>query len=101
MEEAAANAQPDPQSQFFMAEAEKSQALAVKAGADSVKAAADTELTKAKTAETLANIDAGKLDSVMAAIAQLVQMQQQGAEVAQDQQVAPPQDAQSVALPQQ
>lgn len=86
MQEAAANAKPDPQSQFFLAEAEKSQALAQKAGADSVKAAADTELTKAKTAETLAGIDTAKLDSVMAAIAQLIQMQQQGAEAAQAQQ---------------
>jgi len=49
--------QPDPQSMYFMAEAQKSQALAVKAQADTEYALARTEETRAKTAETLSNID--------------------------------------------
>lgn len=77
MAQAQANAQPDAQSQFFLAEAEKSKGLAVKAQADAGKAAADTELAKAKTAETLAGIETSKLDSVLAAIAQMMQAQQQ------------------------
>lgn len=99
MQQAAANAQPDPQSQFFLAEAEKSKGLAIKAQADAGKAAADTELSKAKTAETLAGIDASRLDSVMAAIAQLMQAQKQAVQASP--QAPTPQDAQSVALPQQ
>lgn len=50
MQEASANAQPDAQQSYLMAEAQKSTALAE-------KAAADTELTRAKTVETLAGID--------------------------------------------
>lgn len=80
LQEEAQNAQPDPQAQFFLAEAEKSKGLAIKAQADAGKAAADTELAKAKTAETLAGIETSKLDSVLAAIAQLMQAQQQAAQ---------------------
>lgn len=51
-----ANAQPDPQAAFLLAEAEKAQAAAVKAQADTGKALADTEKIKAETAATLAAI---------------------------------------------
>jgi hypothetical protein len=49
--------QPDPQSMFLMAEAEKAQALARKAQADTEYSLARTEETRAKTAETISNID--------------------------------------------
>ena len=49
--------QPDPQSMFLMAEAEKAQALALKAQADTEYSLARTEETRAKTAETISNID--------------------------------------------
>ena len=49
--------QPDPQSLFLMAEAEKANALALKAQADTEYSLARTEETRAKTAETLSNID--------------------------------------------
>ncbi len=51
-----ANKQPEPQEQFLLAEAAKSQAAAVKAQADTGKALADTEKIKAETAATLAAI---------------------------------------------
>lgn len=76
MEAAQQNQQPDPQAQFLLAESEKAQALAV-------KAAADTELTKAKTAETLAGIDTDKMQAVIAGVQQLFQMQQAAAAQAQ------------------
>lgn len=49
--------QPDPQAMFLMAEAEKAQALALKAQADTEYSLARTEETRAKTAETISNID--------------------------------------------
>jgi hypothetical protein len=49
--------QPDPQSMFLMAEAEKAQALALKAQADTEYSLARTEETRAKTADTISNID--------------------------------------------
>jgi hypothetical protein len=49
--------QPDPQSMFLMAEAEKAKALALKAQADTEYSLARTEETRAKTAETISNID--------------------------------------------
>jgi hypothetical protein len=49
--------QPDPQSMFLMAEAEKAKALALKAQADTEYSVARTEETRAKTAETISNID--------------------------------------------
>jgi len=51
-----ANAKPDPQEEFLLAEAGKAQAIAVKAQADTGKALADTEKIKADTAATLAAI---------------------------------------------
>lgn len=49
--------QPDPQSMFLMAEAAKAEALALKAQADTEYSLARTEETRAKTAETISNID--------------------------------------------
>ena len=57
MQDAADNQQPDPQTMYLMAEAEKAQAMAVKAGADTEKTLAEAEQTKAKTAEILAGMD--------------------------------------------
>jgi hypothetical protein len=56
MQEAAANAQPDPNAVFIEAAAQKAMAEAQRAQADAVKTVAETELTKAKTAETIAGI---------------------------------------------
>ena len=56
-QEAQQQAPPDPNAQFLESEAAKNQAQAVKYQADTGKAVADTELTKARTAETLAGID--------------------------------------------
>lgn len=56
-QEAQEQTPPDPNAQFLESEAAKNQAQAVKYQADTGKAVADTELTKARTAETLAGID--------------------------------------------
>jgi len=48
---------PDPQTEALMAMAEEASANAVKARASVLKTVADVELTKAKTIETLANVD--------------------------------------------
>lgn len=84
MAQAQANAQPDPQSQFLLAESQKAQALAL-------KAQADTELTKAKTAETLAGIETSKLEVIMKALDQYTSNQQ--AAVQQQAQSAPATDS--------
>ena len=49
--------QPDPQSMYLMAESAKAEALALKAQADTEYSLARTEETRAKTAETISNID--------------------------------------------
>jgi hypothetical protein len=49
--------QPDANAIYLQAEAEKATALAVKAQADTGLAIAKAEETKAKTIETLSNID--------------------------------------------
>ena len=51
------NQQPDPQTVYLQAEAQKSEALAVKAQADTALTMARQKETIAKTAETLAKID--------------------------------------------
>jgi len=53
----AQNQQPDPQAQFLQASAEQAQAQAAKSRADTVLVIAKSEETKAKTAETLSNMD--------------------------------------------
>lgn len=57
MQEEAANQQPDAQTLFLQAEAEKSQALAVKAQADTALIQAKTKDTIVQAAERLAGID--------------------------------------------
>ena len=59
-----ANAKPDPQSEYLMAEANKSNAEAGKVQADTQLSIEKTELTKAQTAETLAGI--GRDDNAQA-----------------------------------
>jgi len=49
--------QPDPQAMYLMAEAQKAEALSLKAQADTQYSLARTEETRAKTAETVSNID--------------------------------------------
>lgn len=61
MAEAQANAKPDANQQYLEAAAQEAQAKAV-------KAAADTDLTKAKTLETLANVDAANTDQALAVL---------------------------------
>lgn len=58
MAQEAENTPPDPNAMYLQAEAQKAQALAV-------KAAADTELVKAKTAETLAGITMEQRNQVL------------------------------------
>lgn len=63
--EAMANQQPDPNVVFMQAAAEEATAKATRARAEVVKAMADTELTRAKTVETLANIDMSQRDQIL------------------------------------
>jgi len=57
MQAAAANAQPDPQALYLQSAAAEMQARATKAQADTALAIAKSEETKAKTVETLANVN--------------------------------------------
>lgn len=88
MAQAAANQQPDAQSQFLLSESQKAQALAV-------KAQADTELTKAKTAEILAGIDSDQLKLIMQVLDQFTQNSQAQAQLQQQQAAAEPADQQA------
>ena len=56
MQQAAAGAQPDPQSQYMIAAAEQATAEAAKARADTVLTVAKAEETQAKTIKTMADI---------------------------------------------
>ena len=51
------NAQPDPQALYLQAAAQEAQARAMKAQADTALAVAKSEETRAKTVETLANVN--------------------------------------------
>jgi hypothetical protein len=66
----AANTPPDPNAEFLAASADQAQAQAVKARADTVLVVAKAQESKAKTAETLSNIDISQrqhlLDTVQA-----------------------------------
>jgi hypothetical protein len=66
--------QPDPQSLYLEAEAAKSQAQAQKAMADVAYTAARTEETRAKTAETLADIETKDRESVVKTARELQQV---------------------------
>lgn len=63
--EAMANQQPDPNAIFMQAAAEEATAKATRARAEVVKAMADTEFTRAKTIETLANVDMSQRDQIL------------------------------------
>lgn len=63
--EAMANQQPDPNTIFMQAAAEEATAKATRARAEVVKAMADTEFTRAKTIETLANVDMSQRDQIL------------------------------------
>lgn len=65
IDEAQANAQPDPQSQFLTAEAGKSEALAQKAIADTTKVLAEAEKTQAQTQQILSTIDSDKIEQIL------------------------------------
>jgi hypothetical protein len=81
--EAMANQQPDPNVVFMQAVAEEATARATRARAEVVKAMADTELTRAKTVETLANIDMSQRDQILRTADTLGSMlREQAAEVA-------------------
>lgn len=67
MEEAAQNAQPDPQQQLVLAAAQQATAQAKEAEANALKNIAQAELAKAKAAEALAGIDADKRDAILKA----------------------------------
>ena len=57
MQAEAANQQPDPNAQFLAAAAEEAQAKAAQARATTIKTLSDSDLSRAKTLETLANVD--------------------------------------------
>jgi hypothetical protein len=72
MAEAAANAQPDPQSQYLLAAAEQAQAAAEQSRAKTVQTIADADLKRAQTAKTLAETE-GEHNSQQIASAQALQ----------------------------
>ena len=65
------NKQPDPNSMYLMAEADKSKALATKAEADTMKSVAEAEQTRAETAKILTEADSMKLDSILKIMQQM------------------------------
>lgn len=65
MQEEAANAAPDPNTQFLMASADQAQAEAVKARADTVLTVSKAKETEAKTAETLSKIEISQRESLL------------------------------------
>jgi len=65
MQQQAQNAQPDPNAVFLQAAAEEAMAKASQARASVIKTVADSELAKAKTIETLGNVDANSQDQAM------------------------------------
>lgn len=81
--EAMANQQPDPNVVFMQAAAEEATAKATRARAEVVKAMADTEYTRAKTVETLANVDISQRDQILRTADALgTMLREQAAEVA-------------------
>ena len=65
MQAAMENAQPDPNTIYLQAAAEKAVAEAMKARADTVKTAADAQLVKARTVETLSKVREGEQRSAI------------------------------------
>ena len=78
----AANAKPDANTQLLQAMAQEAGAKASKAQADTIKVQADAELARAKTLETVANIQIDSQDHAMRIAQQLgAVVQQQAANV--------------------
>ncbi len=67
-QDAAANAPPDPQAELVKGATEQARAEAQKAQAQTVKTMADVELVKAKTAQTVGEIDGAAHDRTIATI---------------------------------
>lgn len=73
--------QPDPNAELLLAEAEKSKAQAVKAQADTEYTAARAEETRAKTMETLSNIESEQRQAVIDAAKGIQDVFQQAAQI--------------------
>ena len=93
MQEAEANAQPDPQQAYLMASAEKEAALAQKAQADTkaveagiIKTITEAEKNKAQTAEIAQGIDLAKFNSMMTLLEKIDQSMQSQQQQSQEQQ---------------
>lgn len=65
LQAAAQNQPPDANTQFLQASAEEAQAKAAKARADTVLVIAKSEETRAKTAQTMANLDTVQNDNII------------------------------------
>jgi hypothetical protein len=84
MAEAAQNQQPDANAEYLKAAAAEAEAKATKARADVLQVVANSELTKAKTAETLAGIDLDERQQALDAAQQFgVNAGQQGQQLQQ------------------
>jgi hypothetical protein len=68
LQQAAANQQPDPQSQFLLASAEQAKADALLKQANTVLASAKAELTHAQAAAEIAGIKTDKIDQTLRVI---------------------------------
>lgn len=82
MQEAAANAQPSPEEQYMMAEAQKSMAQAKKADADTEAAHASADKLRAEAARTLAEIPGIRQEQVLAMLDAMAQTVGQQSETA-------------------
>lgn len=75
----AQNQQPDPQALFLQASAQQAEAQAAKSRADTVLVVAKAEETKAKTAETLSNMDLAHRQHLLETVKTLGEMNNQTA----------------------
>lgn len=75
------NQPPDPNSEYLKAAADEATSNAVKARADTVLTVAKAEETKAKTAETLSNIDIAQRDHLLGMVETLGQQALPGGEM--------------------
>lgn len=71
LEQAAANAQPDPNAEYLRAAAEQATAEATKARADTVLTVAKAEETKAKTVKTLSEVDVSEQKHILDMVNQM------------------------------
>lgn len=77
MQQEAQQQQPDPQAQFLQASAEQAQAQAAKSRADTILTIAKSEETKAKTAQTLSDMDLSHRKQALGTIEALNKMNSQ------------------------